>query len=259
MMFERRMPIFTKGRILKNEMLELMRDYPRNVVEIFLASRSDGVIAGFDLNVDKASVIISRGIVKYQGEILVLDEVLNVPYEADGSEQVLKLRFGDHYQTSDFAGRGVSVVLERGVHQEDEMEIARFNLSKGAYLRSDYQDFDDFRTAHNTLNIVNQPYSSVSGQTLSPVILRYFARALLQYRTEHAHDLAIVYQVLNQEVSVSRELLANYVKVRLKDEGVRVESNGDLHQGLGRVLKKAKAEQREGGKMLSGGRKLIVE
>jgi len=258
-MFEQRKPVFTKGRILKNEMLELMSDFPRDVTDILFLNKSDGVVAGLGLDVDKTDITISIGMVKYQSEILVLNEELKVPYEADGCEQTLKLRFEERYLMSDFAGRGVKVVLESALCQPDEMEMARFNLSKGAHLRSDYQDFADFVTGHNTLNIVSQPYSSISGSTLSPVILKYLARELLRYQTENVHDLAIIYQVLNQEVSISRELLVNYIKIRLKDEHVRVENNKDLHKGLTGILKKAKGEQRRGKKALVGNRKLIVD
>jgi len=258
-MFERKKPIFTKGRILKNEMLENMRDFPKNITDILLANHSDGVIVGLDLSVDDHDITISPGIVNDKGEILVLNEALKIPYVATGGEQILKLQFEDAYQTKDFEGRMVNVVLESVATKAEEMELARFRLSQGAYLRLNYQDFEDFKTGHNTLNIVNQPYSSISGQTLSPVILKYFARELLTYKTENPHDLAVVYQVLNKEVSISKELLANYIKIRLKEEHANVQNNDDLHKGLTHILKQAKREQRGSGKALSGSRKLIVD
>ena len=259
-MFERKRPIFTKGRILKNEMLELIRDFPRNVTDIFLAHQTDGVISGLDLKVSKTDITINSGIVKYQGEVLILDEELKIPYVADDSVQILKLQFQDNYQTSDFEGLVANVILENGAcDSENQMEIASFRLSQGAYLRSDYQDFEDFKTGHNTLNIVNQPYSSISGTTLSPVILKYFARELLKYGTENSHDLAIIYQVLNGQVSISKELLANYVRARLKDDRWKFENNEDLHKGLTNVLKKAKVEDRGSRRAISGNRRLIVD
>ena len=260
--FERKKPIFTKGRILKNEMLELMRDFPRNITNIYLANQADGVISGLDLLVDNTHITITPGIVKYEDELLILNEQLKIPYVADGSIQLLKLQFQESYETKDFTGQDVIVFLENLEDDEcskDEMEIARFRLSKGAYLRSDYQDFEDFKTGHNTLNIVNQPYSSISGQTLSPVILRYFARELLKFKTENSHDLSIVYQVLNQEVSISKELLVNYVQIRLNDDQLKLEGNKDLHKGLTQVMKKAKLEARGSRRTTSGNRKLIVD
>ena len=171
----------------------------------------------------------------------------------------MKLQFQKAYKTSDFEGRVANVVLENSeCDQQNEMEIARFKLSQGAYLRLNYQDFEDFKTGHNTLNIVNQPYSSISGQTLSPVILKYFTRELLRYKTENPHDLAIIYQVLNGEISISKELLINYIKLRLSEDR-QLENNEDLHQGLTHVLKKAKQEERGGGRTARSSRRLIVD
>ena len=259
-MFEKRKPIFTKGRILKNEMLESLRDFPRNVTDIFLTSQKEGVISGFELTVDDTDITIAPGIVKYQDEILVLDESLKIPYVSTGNEQILKLHYQDKYQTSDFEGRIVNVVLEENeCNQSNEIELARFRLSQGAYLRLNYQDLEDFKTGHNTLNIVNQPYSSVSGSTLNPIILQYFARELLKYKTENVHDLAIIYQVLNQNVSISKELLVNYIKIRLKEGNMKHVTNEALHKGLSYILKKAKLEESGSKRSLGDNRRLIVD
>ena len=257
--FEGKTPIFTKGRILKNEMLERLRDFPRQVADICWSPYADGVILGLDLLVDQVDITLTPGMIKYEGELLVLAEQLKVPYEANGREQILKLQFEDPYQTSDFEGRVVHVVLEDKPTGQHEMELARFNLSKGAYLRSDYQDFEDFKTGHNTLNIVNQPYSHLGGSTLSPAILKYFARALIGYQTENAHDIAIIYQVLNQQKSISKELLVHYIRSRISEDPQEMTSNEAIHYGLSQVLKKAKLEERTIGQRTRGNRRLIVD
>jgi len=79
--FESKTPIFTKGRMLKNEMLESLRDFPRDVTAILYVNHVDGVIAGLDLTVDDTHITISKGIVKYKEELLVLGEILQIPYE----------------------------------------------------------------------------------------------------------------------------------------------------------------------------------
>jgi len=60
-----------------------------------------------------------------------------------------------------------------------------------------YSDSLVFRlqSGHNTLNIVNQP--------------------------ENPHDITIIYQVLNHDVSISKELLIIYIKIRLEEENLR--------------------------------------
>ena len=258
--FETKKPIFTKGRILKNEMLAALRDFPRAVTDIFLKPYCDGVIFGFELDANQTQIMIAPGIVKYQGELIVLDAPLAVPYVANNREQFLKLQFEDRYQTADFAGFVVNVILDQQQSQrQNELEIASFKLSQGAYLRLDYQDFEDFKTGHNTLNIVNQPYSSTSGTTLSPIILKYFVNELVRYRTQNAQDLALIYQVLNQNTTVNRELLVYYLENRLATSGAIYQSNEALHAGLVQVLKKVQLAQNEVKQTVSSNRRLLVD
>ena len=259
-MFEKRTPVFTKGRILKKEMLESLRDFPRYVTDIFLAPYVDGVISGLDLTVDQENIMIAPGIIKYQGQLLLLGEVFTVPYQANGGDQILKLRMEAAYQTEDFEGRKVEVLLENGLDLHDhELELARFKLKEGAYLRSDYQGLSDFLTGYNTLNIVHQPYSSVEEITLHPAILRYFARELLACQTENPADLNICFQVLNQNQSISKELLTHYIRMRLKQPHLQLEDHVSLHQKLIKVLELAKSEQRRGTNAPMSGRKMIVD
>ena len=258
-MFKKNNPKFTQGRILKNEMLEELRDFPRTVVDITYANYSAGIISGFDLRVDQENITISQGIVKYQKEIIVLGETIKIPYEADDTKQILKLQFGENVIDADFETRVVKIILEEKPPQpENELELARFRLSKGAYLRLDYQNFEDFLTGHNTLNLVHQPYSSTNGTTLNPTILKYFARELLTYKTEHPHDLAIIYQVLNQNASISQELLTNYLQTRI-EESEPIQTNEQIHNGLAQILKLVKREVKSPKRSSNSNRKLIVD
>lgn len=267
-MLERKKPILTAGRILRNEMIESLRDFPRQIVDIYLAPYTDGVICGLDLNVTDTEITIAPGLVKYQNELLISEEQITTPYVADGNEQILKIKFEaayDIYNESgqvvrNFEGRNAEVVLNgEEYNRQNELELARFRLSQGAFLRSDYQDFSDFKTGHNTLNIVNQPYASLSGATLNPAILKYFARELLTYKTENPHDVNIIFGVLNAEVSINRELLVAYIRMRLNDEQISLSSNINLHNGLSQVLQKAKSEQRSGSRKIIGRSALIVD
>lgn len=258
-MFKKNNPKFTQGRILKNEMLEELRDFSRNVVDITYANYSEGIISGFDLRVDQENITISQGIVKYQKEIIVLGETIKIPYEADDTKQILKLQFGENVIDADFETRVVKIILEDKPPQpENELELARFRLNKGAYLRLDYQNFEDFLTGHNTLNLVHQPYSSTNGTTLNPAILKYFARELLTYKTEHPHDLAIIYQVLNQNASISQELLTNYLQIRI-EKSEPIQTNEQIHNGLTQILKMAKREMKNPKIKSNNNRKLIVD
>ena len=256
---EQRTPRFTDMRFLKNEILRTLRDFPRDIVELLTAPYSDGVVTGLDLTVNAGTIVIAPGIVKHQGRLLLSKERLEVPYLAKGQKQILKIIFDEPYEEPDFVGQKGTISLESGVECKDnEMELARFQLEPGAYLRSEYQDLLDFSTGYNTFNLVHQPYSGYGGVTINPAVLRYFARELCSYHTENAHDLNICYQVLNHGKSISSELLDYYFSMRLKRDIVAVD-NPMRHQYLVQILQMAKQEQRHIRHVPAGGRKLIVD
>ena len=51
-LMENRYPLFETGRILKKEALEVIRDYPRDLLDILYEGYTDGVIRGLRLSSD---------------------------------------------------------------------------------------------------------------------------------------------------------------------------------------------------------------
>ena len=258
-MIEQKIAIFTDMRFLKNEILRTLRDFPKDITDIFTAPYSDGVVTGLNLTVTDQVIRVTPGIVKVEGRLLLLKEGVDISYQPKGQRQALKLIFEEPYQNLDFEGQQGIISLEDNIEcQPKEMELARFKLEEGAYLRSDYQDLLDFSTGYNTLNLVHQPYSGLGESTIHPAILRYFARELLGYRTENPNDIAICYQVLNQSGSLSKEVLNAYFQMRLQIE-TAVTDNVEIHEKLVQILNKAKQEQRHVARPRMGNRKLIVD
>ena len=48
-MFKNIYPLFERKRLLKKEMLENLRDYPRNIFQILYQSYSDGILSGCNI------------------------------------------------------------------------------------------------------------------------------------------------------------------------------------------------------------------
>lgn len=86
-------PKFEKGRILKTEMLENLRDYPRSFLDIRYQDFSDGIITGMNVTVGENTLTIGRGIVKHKDRLYLLEQEQEVPYAATGRLSVLKLLF----------------------------------------------------------------------------------------------------------------------------------------------------------------------
>jgi len=258
-MIERKTPIFTKGRILKNEMLTLMRDLPQQFIDITYQSYSDGIITGFHMTTDEGEITIHPGMLKYAGELFILNTPKHIKYEKNAREQFLKINFEKPYENEDFKGQSAHIILETSEPSTNQLLLARFHLSSGAYLRLDYETLEDFKTGHNTLNIVEQPNSSISGTTLSPIILEYFVKKLMGYKTQNTHDLGIIYHVLSTDIPVSFDNLEFYIKMRLNNAGLVFERNEQLHKSLNDVLDLARREQRQNNPRKNSTHKLIVD
>ena len=52
-MFKNTYPLFERKKVLKKEMLENLRDYPRDVFHILYQDYSDGILVGCELKVQE--------------------------------------------------------------------------------------------------------------------------------------------------------------------------------------------------------------
>ena len=74
MLFENNYPLFNSGRLLKIDMLEELRDFPREFFDIRLKEYSNGIISGCDIDVTDDFIDIKKGIIKYQDVLYLLKE-----------------------------------------------------------------------------------------------------------------------------------------------------------------------------------------
>lgn len=230
-------PNFGKGRILKKEMLENLRDYPRNFLDIYYKDFSDGIISGTDIKTEDGKLVIGRGIVKFAGRIYMLEEDVSLPYHPSDREAVIKIRFLDESAEEDFCFHRTRIFIDDNCTlDQNEMELGRFTLQEGARLRLDYENFSDFSTRYNVLNIIHVQYSGWKKGTLSPVILRYFAQIALGSRTERGDDVAFAMQCLNQEY-MGRDVILYYISRRLGIEH-KDYSNQEIYKHFAAIIKK---------------------
>ncbi|MDU5145477.1 MAG: DNA and RNA helicase [Paenibacillus dendritiformis] len=257
-MFKHQVPHFHRGRILKTDMLENLRDFPRQFVDIAYQSYSSGVLAGTEVRVGPRSLTVGKGIVKHGGLIYMLEQEHELPYRSTGRETVLKIRFHAEQPSSDFTTLPGEIVLDENTAEvkANEMELGRFKLKEGARLRDDYQSFADLSTEFNTLNVIHVPHAGIGQSTLSPFILRYFAQELLKTRIEHAQDAAFAMLCLNGG-AVERDVIQHYLGQRL-GTGYRELTNERLYAGLRRVLSEAGSGRAMAPDMRSGGRQRVI-
>ncbi|MCX7746236.1 MAG: DNA and RNA helicase [Clostridia bacterium] len=214
-MFVNLYPNFGKGRILKKEMLENLRDYPRDFLNIYFKDYSNGIISGAQIIVGGSSFTVTPGVLKFKEQIYMLSDVAEVPYYPTNKEVVIKIKFFNEVSESDFKRYQSKVFIDDNTSlDEDELELGRFKLREGAVLRSEYTDFYDFSTEYNTINIINAAYSGPGQSTLNPLVLKYFSKVVFKSSTENVYDIGFAMQCSNQDL-IHRELILYYISNRL--------------------------------------------
>jgi hypothetical protein len=240
-------PKFGKGRILKTEMLENLRDFPREFADIFFQNFSDGVLTGAELVVNQNTITITRGIIKHRNKLYLLKEDHSIAYSQTNKEMLIKIRFSPEIDSVDFyLNQSLIVLDENPVVAGNELELGRFKLQEGAQLRSDYVDFYDFGTEFNTINIIHLPFAGRRESTMNPLVMEYFAKVLLANRTENPLDTSFAIQCLNHE-RVERDLIIFYLSGRL---GIpyRIYGNEEIYKYLSLIIRET-----DGGPRRSGG------
>ena len=116
-------PVFEKGLILKQHMLEALRDYPREFIRNLYSEYGDGIITGCHINIQDNMICIGEGIVKINGEVYVLTKPLSVNAEDEINYVYLKI-------TSESLADGTNLQME--VIQKNEKDDTLFEMARYA-------------------------------------------------------------------------------------------------------------------------------
>ena len=205
--FEYKEPIFERGRVLKRESWESIRDYPIDALNIQYEGYTNGIIRGLKISVDSSERLINigRGLVKFNEKIYPINEVQKIGYESSGVWEILKLKFADVLLDKDF-----------------EIEVCRFKLKKGFALRDTYKDFEDMKTEYDTINLINADWSGYEKATFSESVLKVFAKEYLKTKEADSTDRNFCYMVLNTREALDIEIIEDYISYKL---GKKVKSN----------------------------------
>jgi len=192
-------PVFAKGRVLKKESIEYLRDFPHDLASLARVDYSDGILFGFSVSFKDGYIFVSKGALKYQGNIIIVQETI-VPITEYGSFLYIKLVIGKCSETEDYKTCPIEIKIdENELSEENAIELGRFCLNPGAVLRCKYDSFNDLRTPENTLDITRVSYAGYGTATLHPIVLKEYARALMATSTETA-DFAFALMCINSDV-----------------------------------------------------------
>lgn len=237
-MYKIELPLFKKGSILKKEMLENLKSFPRDFSEIYYKDFSEGIISGCDLNVEEYNIVVSRGIIKHNHKLYILDKDYKISYENFIGELILKIVFLDERIDNSFSYFESKIELSPElILANNEMELCRFKMKEGAKLRENYIDFSDFSTEFNTLNIINTKYSSYNSHTLHPKLIKNFAKFLIQKSTD-SEDYIFSILCLNSNI-IQKEVVLQYINKKVALEEIEL-SNDEIYKILNKIYKNIK-------------------
>lgn len=270
-MIENKYPIFGHGQVISKQALDLLRDNPSELTELFYLDRKDGIISGFNIITDTESkqVIITKGILKCGGKIFWMNEDYKFDMPEIENRYILKLKLFSDFEERKFYVRSADFSLEILNNEENieikneddaeigfdldnqleinyenfentgrkkigEIEITRFITRVGAELRNDYNSFIDLRRDFNLLELINTKYSSRHELgTLHPKILKLFGKEASKKENLDIYDVNFYVNCLNG--NVERDVIIAYINLKLQMENENY-SNEELYQYLVEIL-----------------------
>lgn len=236
-----KIPVFEKGNILTQEMLDSMKAYAVDAIQLSYEGYGNGIISGCEITITDQILTIHKGLVCYQGNICFITENINLQYQPTDTWNVVKLIFGELSKEQSFTTMKMyAEISERTEREASAIEIARFRLQKGAILRTEHRNFQDYETEYDTLSMIEAEYAGYKESTICPKLLYQFAEETNGFDVTHSADIAFLLQIWNMKgQSLNRQVIENYIAIRL-GKTVSHLSNRELYEGLVQVLKKIK-------------------
>ena len=236
-MFQYVYPQFEKKRLLRVEMLDQLRDYPKNLFDLSLHGFGNGIVNGCGFTWDNGVLTISPGIIYHNEKLYMLTEPFVMDCKAEDRMRYLKVQFlTEAREMGRIVGNTRIVLEDKKADGTTELELCRFRLQNGARLRSSYESFSDYSTEYDTINLIYQPYAAAGGCTLNPKLVRQFARELIKCGVSDPLDAGFSMAALSNNGVVSVSCMEEYLSAR-HGEDFNGNGNGAIYRGLLDILK----------------------
>ena len=232
-------PIFNKGEIIDKEMLDLLRDNPMNLTNAIYGSMSDGIICGLDIEVEEDVIVVKKGIFKFNNELYFFGEEKRIGIPEEEGKFNLKIFFEEEQIKNKKVEKNFDVYLCKDNEiREKEFFLGEFLKQPGTYLRYPKDNFQDFGTNYNMINILNQKKAcSHSKGTLNSKIIEAFGREILKKDNLSGMDESFAMLCINDQVK--RESITAYISYKSKVEAEEYE-NSEIYEGLKDILESLK-------------------
>lgn len=204
-------PLFERNRILKKELLDSLKDYSFSHVQLEYQEYSQGILNGCKIQIQESELIVGPGMIKYGGFICLMMKEERIEYKPAEQTQYLKLKIEIDRRSPDYIVYQIELLLDlKGKQNDNEFELCRFNLRKGAQLRDHYKDFFDMETEYDTINVLYADWGGLRGGSIAPAVTRYFAELILENENSLSDDRLFAYLCLSQIGAVPIKVLSDY-------------------------------------------------
>lgn len=256
----KRIPIFTEGNILTGEMLEEMKEYAVDFAKLSYIEYGKGIVKGCNLTTTDSHITLHPGIIICFQEPILITVPVEIPYYPVNRWTALKLEVDKEYENRFWSIRNMSLNLTEDLEaKENTIELCRFQLQKGAKLRTEHREFKDCNTEFDTINQIYSEWAAYKETTVSPKILRNYAKELMKSEITNPWDMVFVQQIFNNHGEpLERKAIQMYLSQRL-GEPVQECSNVEIYNRLAKVLEKAKGEMTSPARRQGSGRRIMVD
>lgn len=184
-------PSFKKGLILKDYMLDALRDYPQGIVELIWKDYSDGIISGFEISTENGNFQINPGLLKYDGKTYFSNDKVEIIQE-DGSHFV----YAGIDMSSKIDGIDLNIrIIQSDKIENDKIELFRYVKNGVIYPVKNLNEL--FEMPHNRIDCRYAKHSMINGYSLCYDYLKLYAKEVLLLEKSSIKDIAFAYQCLN--------------------------------------------------------------
>lgn len=239
-------PLYEKGNVLTEGMLEATKQYAMDFVSLSTDGYADGILKGCEVDVSDGIITVSRGLIRIGGQVYLIPQSSEITYHPVRQDTVLKLSLQDETRTQHFICREAELVLSENLAKGNaELELCRFKLQEGARLRKDYQNFSDYNTEFDTVNLLYADWAAYADKSICPEVLNAYVKEAMQQELSNPQDFLFCQQVLElRGGTLNRSTICFYMKCRLGAD-VSQADNLELYQKLKELLEIIKRERKD--------------
>lgn len=239
-----KVPVFKPGNILTHEMLDMLKIQTLNMEEMLYLGYSDGVLKGCKITTTQETLTIGKGIIIVKSKPYYIQEDVLLHIQPTNTTQLVVVRASEEEVNLDFVVREVKIMIvaENNLLPGD-IELCRFRLQTGAFLRSAYRDYRDMDTEYDTICLKYAKWAAYEQSSLSMVILKYFLQDVRKCNKVEEEDKYFMSRIAATDGRTLNAAEINmYLSLKLHQE-YKERNTSEMYQDLLAVLR-----------MLQGGR-----